>query len=331
MSKELAAEPEEEKLAKIEQEPLVTILTPTYNRKEYLPKLYRSLHAQDSDRWMWLIVDDGSTDGTPEIVQKWEKENPEKVHYLRKENGGKHTALNLGIETIRTPLTFIVDSDDTLLPDAVRTIEKYNSEYESQREKENLCGFSFLRINDKGEVNAGEYARDNTIGTYAELRINAGDTGDKAEVFYTSVLKKFPFPVFYGERFLPEDAVWMAMSGEYRLVFANRKIYVCDYHDGGLTKTGRYMKIYSPLGMMYRSAVYLNSPQLKNTKVKLKMLILYQVYMRFAREKYGFKTQKDFEQAGIPPFHAGILWTILYVPTYFVFRKWAGQYGNEQK
>jgi glycosyltransferase involved in cell wall biosynthesis len=322
---------EESKLAEREQGPLITILTPTYNRAEYLPKLYQSLLAQDSDRWSWLIVDDGSTDHTPDLVQKWKEENPQKVRYLKKTNGGKHTALNLGIANISTPLTFIVDSDDTLLPCAVRTVEQYYWEYEPRRTKENLCGFSFLRINDRGEVNAGEYAEDNTISTYAELRINAGDTGDKAEVFYTSVLKKFLFPVFYQERFLPEDAVWMAMSGEYRLVFANRKIYVCDYHDGGLTKTGRYMKVYSPLGMMYRSAVYLNSPQLKNTKVKLKMLALYQIYMRFAKRRYGLKNKGNFEQAGIPSLHPSILWNILYIPTYFVFLKWSGRYENERK
>lgn len=314
----------------LKRKPLITVLTPTYNRKKFLPKLFDSLCSQNSDNWVWLIVDDGSTDGTADLLQKWVNEYPDKVYYIIKSNGGKHTAINVGLKEVNTPLVFIVDSDDTLLQTAISTIEEYHAIYGMKKEEEQLCGFSFLRVFSNGEINAGEYADDNIISTYAEQRINVGDTGDKAEVFYTDILKKFPFPVFKQETFLPEDSVWMAMSGTYRLVFANRKIYICDYHEGGLTKTGRYMKIHSPLGMMYRSAVYLTSTQLNNKKVKLKMIILYQIYERFAMEKYHLKSL-DFRNEGIPLIHRTALWYLLYIPTYIMYCKWNIQYKIEGK
>ena len=93
---------------------LVTILTPAYNRCSELENLYRSLCGQTQQCFDWLIVDDGSRDQTRETVQAWIQEAPFSIRYLYKENGGKHTALNLGISKIIAPLTFIVDSDDTL-------------------------------------------------------------------------------------------------------------------------------------------------------------------------------------------------------------------------
>ena len=103
----------------MQDEKIVTILTPTYNRGELLPRLYGSLLQQTQKNFEWLIVDDGSTDGTEKAISSWMMERSLSIRYIRKENGGKHTALNRGIREIETPLTFIVDSDDWLSKDAV--------------------------------------------------------------------------------------------------------------------------------------------------------------------------------------------------------------------
>ena len=92
----------------------VTVITPTYNRARELKKLYESLLAQEDKDFKWLIVDDGSTDDTQDVVREWLNGNQLSMTYINKPNGGKHTALNLGIPQIDTPWTFIVDSDDYL-------------------------------------------------------------------------------------------------------------------------------------------------------------------------------------------------------------------------
>ena len=108
----------------------VAILTPTYNRAHTLDKLYESLLIQTSFDFKWYLVDDGSSDTTEEKVKEFVNDKFEML-YIKKENGGKHTALNVGVSQIEEELTFIVDSDDYITSDAVETIvsdwEKYRN------------------------------------------------------------------------------------------------------------------------------------------------------------------------------------------------------------
>lgn len=259
----------------------VTVLTPTYNREKFLDKLYKSLLNQTCKDFLWYIVDDGSEDGTGNCVKLWKKENKISIIYKKKINGGKHTALNLGIAEINTELTFIVDSDDWLPANAIENIVKAHNLYKS---KDNLCGYSFLRFYPDGKVNTAYFPENGKIDTYVNVRINGNIGGDKAEVFYTEKLKQFPFPVYQNEKFLPEDLVWVKMSGPYKMVHFNECIYISDYLEGGLTKSGRRMKLHSPLGMMARSEAYLQDPEV-NWKTKVKMMLLYQIYGKSAGMK----------------------------------------------
>lgn len=257
---------------------VLTILTPAFNRGEHLRKLYDSLKEQTCMAFEWLVVDDGSTDDTQERLQEWKREGLLKVRFIGKENGGKHTALNLGISMIRTTLTFIVDSDDWLPEKAVETILHYHEKYSNTP---GLCGYSFLRFYPDGRVNEAFFPENEKIDTYVNARINGGIAGDKAEVFFTDILKKYPFPVYRDEKFLPEDLIWVRMSGPYQMVHINECIYISEYLEGGLTKSGRRMKMKSPKGMMARSLAYLQDERVCG-KAKLKMMLLYQVYGRLA-------------------------------------------------
>ena len=298
----------------------VTILTPTYNRKENLKKLYASLCGQASKSFCWLVVDDGSIDGTEDLVRLWKTEADFPLRYLYKENGGEHTALNMGIGLIETELTFIVDSDDWLPENAVEIILKYHEKY---RKMEGLCGYSFLRFYPDGRVNDAFYPQDEWIDTYINARINAGIAGDKAEVFFTDVLKQYPFPVYEGEKFVPEDLIWIQMSGPYKMVHINQCVYISDYLEGGLTRSGRRMKIHSPKAMTERARLYLNDTSV-NRKTKCKMCLLYVIYGHFAhysgkRMADGLK-QKLWYMAG-------------FVPGTFLYLVWNYKFGKkaEQK
>lgn len=257
----------------------ITILTPSYNRAHTLPALYESLLKQDTDVFEWLVVDDGSTDATRKLVEGWQGEGKISIRYLHKQNGGKHTALNEGIRLIESELTFIVDSDDWLPENAVEIILQYHEKY---REMEGICGYSFLRFYPDGKVNDAFYPQDEWIDTYINARINAGIAGDKAEVFFTDVLKRYPFPVYEGEKFVPEDLVWVQMSGPYKMVHINRCVYISDYLEGGLTRSGKRMKIHSPKAMTERARLYLNDESV-NKKTKCKMILLYVIYGHFAQ------------------------------------------------
>lgn len=293
----------------------ITILTPTYNRKKNLKKLYASLCEQTEKSFCWLVVDDGSADGTREQVRLWEKGADFPIRYLYKENGGKHTALNVGIGLIETELVFIVDSDDWLPENAIEIILKYHEKY---RETEGLCGYSFLRFYPDGRVNDAFYPQDEWIDTYINARINAGIAGDKAEVFFTDVLRQYPFPVYEGEKFVPEDLIWVQMSGPYRMVHINQCVYISDYLEGGLTRSGKRMKIHSPKAMTERARLYLNDASV-NKKTKCKMCLLYVIYGHFAH--YSEKKLADGLKQK--------LWYIAgFVPGTVLYLVWKNKYGK---
>lgn len=290
------------------------MITPTYNRGDMLERLYRSLLGQRAKDFCWLVVDDGSEDETETLVKGWAKEGKIRIYYQRQENGGKHRALNAGIKRIESPLTFIVDSDDYLPEDSIRIILEYHNKFAGTP---GICGYSFLRFYSNGEVNTAYFPVNEEIDTYLKVRINGGIGGDKAEVFFTDILKEYPFPEFPGEKFMPEDTVWMMMSEKYKMVHINECVYISDYLEGGLTRSGRRMKIHSPKGMMLRSKVYLEKDGVC-LKVKVKMQMLYIIYSRFAgvgrKEAAGQLSKKR-------------MFYLLYIPALLIQKKW----GNEKK
>jgi len=257
----------------------LTVLTPTYDRASRLPALYESLLRQADPRVEWLIVDDGSRDDTAAVVAAWIAEGRLPIRYIAKPNGGKHTALNVGIPTITSRLTFIVDSDDWLTDDAVRLIEAYDDKY---RARPGLAGFSFLRVAPDGSslLSRGGLPAAEFVESYIDCRLNGDLDGDMAEVFYTERLQAFPFPEFPGERFIAEDVVWIRMALTDDLVFIDTPIYVCEYLPGGLTRTGRSMAIRAPLGAMERARLLMVDRCA--WRVRLKGAVLYGCYSRFA-------------------------------------------------
>lgn len=260
---------------------MITVLTPTFNRGGGLQSLWDSLQKQTVKDFEWLVVDDGSTDGTKNLITKLQEKSDFPIRYIYKSNGGKHTALNVGIQTIRSELTFIVDSDDCVTDDAVESILKIHKKYRSQN---NICGYAFLRAFPDGKVNGKKFDVNEKIGSYIDVRVNGDDTGaDKAEVFKTHCLKEFPFPEYPNEKFLGEDLVWVRMARKYEMVHINKAIYVGNYLEDGLTNNRRKHNIASPIGCMHRAEEFMES-DLK-TRYRIKGGLQYIVYGRFAGVK----------------------------------------------
>ena len=260
---------------------MITVLTPTFNRGGGLQSLWDSLQKQTVKDFEWLVVDDGSTDDTKNLITQLQEKSDFPIRYIYKNNGGKHTALNVGIQTICSELTFIVDSDDCVTDDAVEAILKIHPKYRSQN---NICGYAFLRAFPDGKVNGKKFDVDEEIGSYIDVRVNGDDTGaDKAEVFKTHCLKEFPFPEYPNEKFLGEDLVWVRMARKYEMVHINKAIYVGNYLEDGLTNNRRKHNIASPVGCMHRAEEFMES-DLK-TRYRIKGGLQYIVYGRFAGVK----------------------------------------------
>ena len=269
---------------------MITIFTPAYNRAHTLPKLYESLLKQTSKEFEWVIVDDGSTDGTEELVsgfKEFQKVSsfkfqvsgavPFEIRYFKQENGGKHTAINRGLELAQGELFFIVDSDDYLTPDAVETILH---DWEKVRDK-NLCGISYLRGYSEDKVIGDQHTKDGEIANFVEMRYNRGIAGDKAEVWVTEIMKQYPYPKYEGERFFGESWNFIQQSEEHDMLWRNKIIYLCEYLEGGLTQSGRALRIRCPRGGRDMSLIAMG-PRF-SMKVRLKNAMLYVAYCFFAK------------------------------------------------
>lgn len=253
----------------------LTILTPTYNRAGLLPTCFQSLCGQTERNFEWLIVDDGSTDDTETVVKKFQTDQFP-IQYIKKPNGGKHTALNAAHPYIHGRYVLILDSDDTLTEDAVAQTNAAWKQWDSHPEVGIVTFLKGCRIDDPNCVVA-DWETPVDIMRYPRRCIHSNDC---CEVIRTELFRKYPFPVFPGERFLAEGALWGRVSDDCKCVYINRVIYICEYLDGGLTKAGRAMRIRNPLGGMYHANVYMAKKN--RLKKRIKNGLLYTCYGFFA-------------------------------------------------
>lgn len=208
----------------------VTICTPTYNRAYCLGELYESLINQNCKDFEWIIVDDGSNDNTQELVEKWINENKILIKYFKKANGGKHTAINVGVENALGEYFLIVDSDDCLTTNAIMKIVNGFKNIPID-----YAGISFNKVFKDGTLVGSTFNGEYVDATSLERR-KYNIHGDKAECFYTTVLKKYPFPVFEGENFLSEAVVWYRIAADgHKIRWYNGDIYICQYRNDGLS------------------------------------------------------------------------------------------------
>ncbi|MBE6777088.1 MAG: glycosyltransferase family 2 protein [Ruminococcaceae bacterium] len=220
----------------------ITVFTPTYNRGYIIEKLYDSLKRQTCFDFEWLVIDDGSTDNTQQLFEAFQKQdNFFPIRYYKVENGGKHRAINKAANLAKGELFFTVDSDDYLPDDAIENITKQAFKTEkkySANSSTKIAGFfglkSYHNGNIIGKTFEGEYI---DISMFEKGKYNIA--GDKGEVFYTSILKQYPYPEFEDEKFSTESIVWDRISHNgYKYRFFNKSICICEYLNDGLTHQG---------------------------------------------------------------------------------------------
>lgn len=253
----------------------ITVLTPTYNRSKLLGNLFHSLLIQNNYDFEWIIVDDGSTDDTKTIVEEFNPQGKFLIHYIRKNNGGKHTAINIGLEKAQGKFIFIVDSDDFLLPNSIALLNGWIKEMPNDPNIIGVCGRC---VYPDGSVIGSRFDFPITVCDSITIRQKYKIRGDLAEVYRTSILKKYPFPEFPNERFLSEAVVWNRIASQgYKLVYRNVPIKVCEYLPQGLSRNIRHLHRASPKGTMLFYNEIIRAPKF-NRSSKIKAAINYWRY-----------------------------------------------------
>ena len=266
--------------------PYITVFTPTYNRGYILDVLYKSLCSQSFKDFEWLIVDDGSTDDTALIVEKWKTEKLININYVFKKNGGKHTAHNLATELACGELLVICDSDDYFTPTALQEIFSKWVEY---RENTSIAGLIGYRGETEEKLLRGKkFPYTEGAHHLNEIFEGAGNLFDTTQIYRTTTIRKFKFPEYEGERFMPEYFCWKSIDlAGYKVGILPKILEVCEYREDGLTKNPKGIaSVYkNPRGYADYSLVMSKD---KHGVEKYKWIGKYMFLRSLAKEKIGF-------------------------------------------
>lgn len=274
----------------------LTVFTPTYNRKELLMRAYKSLVAQTDPDFKWLIVDDGSTDGTDDEVKKWIDEGRIPISYRYRENGGKMRAHNTGVELCDTELFLCLDSDDYLTPTAVADLlEAYDRARQEAREGKPVGGV-VAHKGCTGEKLLGDcdFPKTDTSTLYG-LYLK-GFSGETTLMYDTSLLKRFPFPEIEGEKYVPEDYIYDKIDEICVLAVLPKIVTVCEITDSGYTEAARKLRRDNPVAfyLFFEQRAYITPPGL----LKLKYLGRFVIYAK--------RAGRDIKESG----RIGALWRL---------------------
>lgn len=250
--------------------PFLTVFTPAYNRAYTLPRTYESMKQQKNTDFIWLIVDDGSSDNTAELVKQWQtEENGFEIRYIYKENGGMHTAHNTAYELIDTELNTCVDSDDALAPDAVQIIF---DAWQKVRDK-GYAGMVALDSEFGGKLIGKGFPEGLTETTLYGYYRNGG-SGDKKLILRTDVVRQYPsYPTFAGERFVALGSLYHMIDRDYKLSVLDAVVCLVEYMPDSSTNNMIRQYYRNPNGFRYSRLVELQSPL--NLKRRLKVYVHY--------------------------------------------------------
>lgn len=240
---------------------ILTIFTPAYNRGYIINKCYESLCRQTCKDFIWLVIDDGSTDNTAELINEWQKkDNGFEIKYVYKENGGMHTAHNTAYDNINTELNVCIDSDDFMPDDAVEKIINFWVLNKS----DNYGGIIALDIDKKTHKVIGSMLPEKKSTTLGDYYRNGGK-GDKKLIYRTDVINSVPkYPVFDGEKYVGLSYKYILVDQKYELLIMNEPVCIVDYQQDGSSKTMFKQYLKNPKGFAFlRKTSLLYSKDLK--------------------------------------------------------------------
>jgi glycosyltransferase involved in cell wall biosynthesis len=205
--------------------PLFTVYTPTFNRAHTLHRVFESLQAQTCRDFEWLVIDDGSTDGTAELMQLYQSEAAFPVRYLQEPHRGAHHAHNLSLRESRGELWLKLDSDDGCLPDALERL-KHQWENLPAARRDSFSGVTGLCQDQNGRLVGSRFPSDPLDCSAAELEYRHKVRGEKWGCLRLDVLRQFPYPDDVPGNFIPESYIWCQVSRRYQTRHINEELRI---------------------------------------------------------------------------------------------------------
>lgn len=231
------------------------IFTPTFQRAHLLPRLYNSLVSQSCQDFVWLIIDDGSTDDTRALTERWIKESKIEIKYVYKKNGGMHTAHNVAYSIIDNEINTCIDSDDWMPDSAVELIIK---RWKNVRHCEGVSGIIGLDATPSGDIVGTRLPPDYTQTTLGLLHSKYRIKGDKKVIYRSDIIRSFPrYPEFDGEKLVPLGTLYRLIDQKYSLMCFNDVYAVVEYQVGGSSDTVIQQYFQSPRGFRESRKIFI--------------------------------------------------------------------------
>ena len=248
----------------------LTVFTPTFNRAYTLHKCYESLRRQTSKDFVWLIIDDGSSDNTKELVESWINEKEVDIRYHYQNNKGMHGAHNTAYELIDTQINTCIDSDDYMTDDAVEKIVEF---WKSNRNR-GLAGFVALDAYENGKIIGTKLPSDVSETTYFDIYNTLGVKGDKKFIYRSDLTKLYPYPIFEGEKYVSLAYKYAKLDDDYKLGIMNEVVCIVEYMEDGssLNMFKQYRR--NPRGFAFIRIENMKNPRI-SSKNKFKECIHY--------------------------------------------------------
>lgn len=244
--------------------PIFSIITPTFNRRHTLQTVYDGLLNQTFKDFEWIIIDDGSTDGTSELVAEWEPGFPIIYHY--RDNNGKPSAVNFGLACSKGTYLVILDSDDVPVPEAVAVFVE-----ELKKTPDDVCSVGALTMSTSGKIIGSALSASVIDMTMLDAHSRHGMIGDKWLAFKSDIAKKFLFPSYGSEKFVAEGLVFNRMSRlGYRTRFINVPLLIHEHVPDGLTRNHLKLKAINPIGFIAYHSENISEQDTKISRYYLK-------------------------------------------------------------
>ena len=190
---------------------LLTIFTPTFNRRKTLKACYESLKKQDFADFEWMVIDDGSTDDTASLIKSFQNDSPFKIEYHYQENQGKHIAWNKALSMCQSEYFMCLDSDDELIPNTLYDVCIEGKYKEVIKNNDKIIGLRLNALDSRTGKPCSKYISENPIikSWFYEVA-HEKYVGEKLDIFKTKLLRQFYFPTKKDVKFIPES--WMYSS-----------------------------------------------------------------------------------------------------------------------
>ena len=248
----------------------LTVFTPTYNRADVLGRCYESLKKQTCKDFKWLIIDDGSADGTEELVKKWIDENIISIDYKYQQNQGMHGAHNTAYELIDTEINVCIDSDDYMPNDAIEKIIKSWK----KNKRDDIAGLIGLDIKEDGSILGSEFPKNIKESTLFDLYNKYGITGDKKIAYRSDLTRKYPYPIFEGEKYVGLNYKYNKIDLTHKLLLLNEPLCIVEYMEDGSSKNMLKQYRRNPKGFAFYRIENMKNPK-GSLKYKFKECIHY--------------------------------------------------------